>query len=225
MMMTTALRLSAVTLSLIALTACGGGSTSNEQPVEEEPDFADLIAEAEGVADRAVSNRDGDRLFNTVIAQVPDAGSASFSGPAFVNFGSAVRMLGDGTLDVDFASRALTGEITDLVAQTDDADMVTVTGTISMNEALIGSPASDGRRGNQFSGLWEGELTAGDMRMVTEGLFEGTFVGTAPDLDMPIRAVDVVTDIGEGTITQNSAEGEPVVSQYSVDLSFTGTPD
>ena len=219
------LRLTTACVALMALTACGGGSTSNTQPVEEEPDFADLIAEAEGIAERAVTNRDGDRLFNTVITQVPVTGSATFSGPAFVNFGPAARMVGAGTLDVNFASRALTGEITDLVAQTDDADMLPVTGTIFMNEALIGSPATDGRRGNQFSGLWEGSLSAGDLDFVTEGLFEGTFVGTAPDLDMPIRAVDVVTDIGQGTITSLSDEGEPVVINTDVDLSFTGTPD
>jgi len=185
---------SASALALIALAACSGGPSGNTPPSLQELDQIGLLAEDDVTRIRGDSGAGG--IPGTAFEQVPDEGTATFTGPGLVSVftreespefteatTSVVSMFGTASVTIDFEAGEFDGSVTDLVAGNQDFETDFVDGELALDGETTGF--------NDLTGAATGALTAFGETYNLAIDVEGKLRGTNPNVEIPVRAINL----------------------------------
>ncbi|MAQ36790.1 hypothetical protein BMI91_14770 [Thioclava sediminum] len=164
----------ALAAAAATLSACGGSGTT----VNTAPTYAELVARADtaaaGVVDLSTGDVTGGR------DDVPNSGTASYTGYVKGDLDSGGTLIGELSLDANFSGGTVTGSATNFQHSTKDA----YTGSLTLSGGTITDSGVVGTA-DTFGGSLDGTLSNGGTDYTTSILLDGEFVGgsgaTLPD--------------------------------------------
>ena len=193
-------------LSVATLAACSGGSANG--PAPSRVDAAEALFE--GL----------ENLHGTAWEQMPQNGSASFTGVAGVVIDPVearddddINIIGDARVTADFAAGTVTGRVTNMqgiIGNTDenpaDEDLFDVTGRLQIGAISSGIGRNDGRAPNAFRTDIRGKVTTPDDSYFVHADLEGRFLGTDPNRAQPIKGLAA---LGDGLAIDSDGDDTP----------------
>lgn len=200
-------------LVVISLTGCGGGGGGDDDGAGDsgppvDPRFARLDAyEAQRL--RVLGNPGAGiaGLPQTDAAMVPATGSTSFTGGATIRVEAAspIVLYGDATLNIDFGSAELTGELDRFFGTVSNGNVVNYSGEIRVEANAV---AQD------MAVEYSGALSGGGETLALDGTADGVFLGnTAQALTLSDLTAEAVVG------------GTPTDATFVVITEATGPPE
>lgn len=184
--------------ALAALAACGGGSTG----LTPSPTFGGVLgasstptfAELEPVLDAAAAQQTRVEGFaGSRFSAIPDDRTGVFKGYGQValDFDPAtsadLTVIGDSRVEINFATEAFSGSVTNMVATDASDNVVGVLGSYDFTGGAVG-----GTNPNNFTLDYDIDLTVGPNAVAMNGTMDGLFRGTRSDPGdlLPVKAID-----------------------------------
>lgn len=222
-----------VALALCALlTACGGGGTGNVDIVPTSPApgtptppvvSAPSVSALQSRLDAAAATRTAvSRLPLTTVANIPTAGSATFSGPALITAKRGAinyEMIGDSRLTMNFGTRQMGGNITNVAGRRGNGSTFAAPGQITYSTGQFPTGGS-----RLFAVDYNGRVNAGGDQIALRGEAIGSFSGnrsSGPIRTTAIQAVDGSpgSDVAKATGLPNmtaTVNGQAAVGQILI---------